>query len=426
MESFKEFADYVLENSRHNENPSDKVHIIVYYPKIEWDDWAEYMATLTWFSGIPLSRGGSKNAHVIFANTIDEALERADDYDYAMISYIGSFYYSDHDENIFEYFDEFCESGRTCKGHLLFHPNKQYGRLHPQTIFLNLKNWRELNRPLFGNYTGEVIDYERSDSNIHDDYTPHWVKGGKQFKYVFNAEQAQFISEVLLNGETILNFDKQRNVKFFCYPERRQSDTLDEERNKESNIIYTVNNETLTQLPVLDKKFDVIYAPASGQTAEYLYHVYGHENTKLVIFDNNRDSLSWKQMVYQMATNKNDLEYIENHFRNKGCQIDNCSYKPELVKKNESIYSTEQWFETMTKVKPEFKQYDLLETTININSNKKNLIYLSNIFSYNFCIHKYKIKDIHNRFLEYTNLPNTTIYGKNIFKDSVYNENSLR
>jgi len=93
MESFKEFADYVLENSRHNENPSDKVHIIVYYPKIEWDDWAEYMATLTWFSGIPLSRGGSKNAHVIFANTIDEALERADDYDYAMISYIGSFYY---------------------------------------------------------------------------------------------------------------------------------------------------------------------------------------------------------------------------------------------------------------------------------------------------------------------------------------------
>jgi hypothetical protein len=425
MESFYAFGEYVLKHSRHNEIPSDKVHIILNYPKIQWDDWAEYMATLTWFSGIPLSRGGSKTSHVIFAETIDEALNQSDKYDYAMISYIGSFYYSDHEDNIFEYFDEFCKSERTCRGHLLFHPEKQYGRLHPQTIFLNIKNWRNLGRPTFDNYTGQVIEYVRSESNVHDDYTPHWVKGGEQYKNVIHSEQAKFISDVLESGETILNFDKQRSVKFFCYPERRQSNTLDEERNRKSDIIYTVNNETLTQLPILDKKFDVIYAPASGQTSEYLYHIYGHKDTKLIIYDNNLNSLSWKQMVYCMAS-ENNLKQIDQYFRNKGCIIDDCSYKPELVEKNESIYSRKQWFEDVYKIKPTFKQYDLLETTIDVDPSKTNLIYLSNIFSYNFCIHKYKIEDIHNRFIEYTNLPNTTIYGKNIFKDTVYHENSLR
>jgi hypothetical protein len=421
MRTFKEFGEYVLKHSRHGENPSNRVHIIVNYPKIKWDDWAEYMATLTWFSGIPLGRGGSKNAHVIFAESIDQALKNVEQYEYAMISYIGSFYYSDHDDNIHTHFDEFCKSDHACRGHLLFHPSKPYGRLHPQTIFVNLNHWREIGKPSFGLHTGKVINYERSVSNVHDDYTPHWVKAGEGYKNVVMCEQGEYISKVLESGKKILNFDKQRKVKFFCYPERRQSDTLDAERNRPSNIVYTRNNESIGSIK--GKKFDVIYAPASGNLAEKLYAMYANPGCKLVIYDYNLDSIRWKKTLYMMQ----DIEGTNSFFkRNSDCIIDDCSYKPELLAKSKGEFSDEEWLNVIKSVNPEVIQYDILDGPFDVDPSKKNLVYLSNIFSYNFVIHKMKIEEIHNVFKQYLQLPNTTVVGKNVFKDSVYHENSMR
>jgi len=413
MQSFKEFGEYILKHSRHNENPSTQVHIILNYPKIKWDDWAEYMATLTWFSGIPLSKGGSKNSHVIFAETIDEALAQCNNYDHAIISYIGTFYYSQHDENIWTFFNEFCQSNRPCKGHLLFHPNKQYGTLHPQTIFLNIAHWRSIGRPSFGKFTGSVLNYERSISNVHDDYTPHWVGPGVGYKEVKDQEQGEYISKVLEQGETILNFSRERSTKFFCYPERRRADALDHERNRESNIVYGRNNETY---PDFGKKFDVIYAPASGNIAERLYHEFGHSNTKVVIYDYNDDSLKWKRALYDM----HDIESVAKYYRTKvNCVFDECQYKPELLKKSLNKFSDEQWLEVIKTIEPSFIKYDIMEGPFEVDSTKTNLVYLSNIFAYNFVIHKMKVTDIHNKFLEYCELPNTTVYGKNVFKDGV-------
>ena len=420
MRTFKEFGEYILKHSRHGENPSNKVHIIVNYPKIEWDDWAEYMATLTWFSGIPLSRGGSKNAHVIFAETIDEALKSVDQYEYAMISYIGSFYNSEHDDNIHIHFDEFCESDHACRGHLLFHPDKPYGRLHPQTIFVNLNHWREIGKPSFGLYTGKVLCYNRSNSNVHDDYTPHWVGPGEGYIDVVDCEQAEYISKVLESGKTILNFDKQRRVKFFCYPERRKAIALDHERNRNSNIVYARNNETH---PEFNGPYDVIYAPAAGNISEKLFAKYGHKDTKLVIYDNNPDSVKWKRMLYTMQ----DIESVNRYFKkNVDCILDACEYKPELVKKSLQEFSDEDWCKVLSTVKPEIIEYDLLNGPFDVDPNKRNLVYTSNIFSYNFIIHKMKIAEINNIFQKYLDLPNTTFYGKNVFKDNVHYENSLR
>jgi hypothetical protein len=419
MQTFEEFATYILENSRHNENNTDSVHIIVDYPKIPWDDWAEYMATLTWFSGIPLSNGGSKNCNVVFTRGITEALNKCDAHDYAIISYIGSFYYSDHDNNIWTYFNKFKNSDRIARGHLLFHPDKDYGRLHPQTIFLNLKMWRELGRPSFENYDGKVINYDRSSSNVHDDYTPHYVKAGEGYKDVKNCEQGEFISKALEAGHTLLNFDLERNTKFFCYPERRHAIALDHERNRNPNIVYGRNNE---KLPQLNRKYDVIYAPAAGNLAERLYSKFGHDGTKLVQYDNNIDSILFKQQMWTIQ----DVKSTFTHYRRKKDIIfDECEYKPELVKESLEDFSDEQWEKVIKSTYCEFVHMDIMNGPIRVDPNKTNLIYLSNIFSYNFIVHKMKIKDIHNKFKEYCELPNTTIYGKNIFKDTVHNENHL-
>jgi hypothetical protein len=424
MRSLTEFGEYILANAPHGEKPSDKVHIIINYPKIEWSEKAEYMATLTWFSGIPLNRGGSKAAHVIFAEDLDEAVKKADQYDYAMVSFIGSFYYSQHDVNIFDYFDEFCASELPCRGHLLFHPTKQYGFLHPQTIFINLKNWREIGKPSFGYYSGPVINYERSTSNVHDDYTPHWVKAGEGYREVENQYQAEYVSKVLEHGGTILNFDKQRGVKFFSYPERDYSEALEFEKNRNSDIIYVKNNSLY---PKLDKKFDVIYAPAAGAIGEYLLKHYGNPGAELVIYDNNKNSVAYKKMLYSgMVRKESDLESVAKYFRNKGCIIDDCSYKPSTVKANEELLSTEEYLTMLNGKKPKITEFDVLEDMFDVDPDKSNLIYFSNIFSYNFLIHKMKVEDIHSKFLEYTKLPNTSVCGTNIFKEWVYYEEETR
>ena len=427
MQSFEQFANYIITHSRHNENPSDRVHIILNYPKIKWNNYAEYMATLTWFTSIGWSRGGSKNSHVIFAETLDEAMEQTDGYNYAIVSYIGTFYnnyQTNAPETIHDYFDKFCESDHPCRGHILWHPNKQYGRLHLQCMFLNINHWRSIGKPLFGFWSGSAHLPERSKSDVHDDYTPHWIRPSGEYVEVKNAEMAEYITAVLDDGKQILNLDRERATKFFCYPERKSCEALDFERNRNPNIIYAKNNETLAKLDFkTDEKFDMIYAPAAGYSAEYLYHKFGHSDTKLVIFDVHKESLQWKQMLYTMADSVEDIERVNSYFAKKGCIIDRCDYKPDLVKSNESVYSMDDWISTMKSVKPEIINHDALSGPFDIDPNKRNLIYLSNIFSYMFLIHKMKVKDIHDVFNDYLMLPNTTIYGKNVFKDTVLHEN---
>ena len=427
MQSFKEFGEFVLQHSRHGEVPSDRVHIILNYPKIKWDGYAEYMATLTWFTSIGWSKGGSKSSHVIFAETLDEAMEQTDGYNYAIVSYIGTFYnnyQTNAPETIHDYFDKFCESDHPCRGHILWHPNKQYGRLHLQCMFLNIDHWRSIGQPSFGLWSGQAHLPERSKSDVHDDYTPHWIKPSGTMVDVDNAEMAEYITAVLNDNKTILNFDRERTTKFFCYPERKSCEALDFERNRSPNIIYAKNNETLAKLNLdTSEKYDVIYAPAAGYSAEYLYHKLGHKDTKLVIFDNHKESLQWKQMLYTMVDTVDDIERVNTYFAKKGCIIDRCDYKPDLVKANESVYSMEDWINTMKSIQPEIIQRDVINDVIEVEPGKRSLIYLSNIFSYMFLIHKHDIGYIHVQFNKYLTLPDTTIYGKNIFKDTVLHEN---
>ena len=90
------------------------------------------------------------------------------------------------------------------------------------------------------------------------------------------------------------------------------------------------------------------------------------------------------------------------------------------------VQKFQDWLKTILKVDVDIIQFDIFDGPFKVDPTKKNLIYLSNIFSYNFVIHEMKIKDIHNKFLEYCQLPNTVIYGKNVFKDSVYLNNLVQ
>jgi len=429
LNSFEEFGKFILQNSSHNTKETKKVHIILNYPKIEWDEYAQYMATLTWWTGVGWGRKGNTEA-IIFAETLDEAVAQSDKYEYAMVSYIGSFYnnwHRDEPNTIHTYFDEFCESGAPCKGHILWHEKNQYARMHLQCFFLNLNHWRVIGKPSFGRYTGDVVWPERSSTNVHDDYTPYWLKPKEEtvIKTVRNAEMAEYISKVIEAGDTIHNFIQERDVKFFCYPERRSCEALDFEENKNDNIVYTKNNEKYSHMKVkTNLKFDVIYAPASGFSGEYLYHLYGHENTKMIFFDINDDSISWKKMVYDFR----DLDRVENYWKKKeGVIVDDADYKPVVRGDNEKLFPQDKILETIEKIgNPEFIKFDAVIDPIEnlkIDTDKVNLLYFSNIFCYNYLIHRHPVDVIHARWGEFLDLDNCIIGGKNLFRDEVISGN---
>ena len=425
MQSFGDFANYILENSNHNTDSTNKdVHIIVNYPKLPWGDKAQYMMTLTWFSSMGWQKGGSKGTNVIFAETLDEAMKQSDAYDYAIVSYIGTFYnnfQTDAPLTIHHYFQKFKESQLPCRGHILWKPGTGYPRLHLQSMFLDIKHWRKIGKPSFGFYSGEVIIPERSISNVHDDYTPHWLKPTTNKSIISNKHMAEYISKVLEDGKEIINYDMERGTKFFCYPERESCEALDFERNRNSDIIYTRNNEHLKH-NLTTRKYDVIYAPAGGQLSEFLLKYYGHSKTELVVYDYHMKSLQWKQLCYQRVNSAGDIDRVA---RSLGSIVDNCDYKPDLVEKNNELFSIDEWIETFYNFQNvRFLHHDMIkDDVLKVNPSKTNLVYLSNIFSYNFVIHQEKIDVIHNKFKEYLKLPNTTIFGKNVFKDTVYYEN---
>ena len=86
---------------------------------------------------------------------------------------------------VFELIDYAKENGYSILGHILDynlnpHRKKLYYSLHEQCMLVNVKDWVTSKRPKYqkASYVIEqtICDVIRSESNVHDNYTPHWIK----------------------------------------------------------------------------------------------------------------------------------------------------------------------------------------------------------------------------------------------------------
>lgn len=109
-------------------------------------------------------------------------------------------------------------------GHLLDKGERGYG-LHQQMIVVDVNKWALVGQPVLGFAGGgeqDVVMGERSLENVHDNYTPTFIKPGVGTRAIKDTVLGwNIINAALSNGYTVENLpDYVRNTKYHLYPEQ--------------------------------------------------------------------------------------------------------------------------------------------------------------------------------------------------------------
>jgi hypothetical protein len=211
-------------------------------------------------------------------------------------------------------------------GHIL--DDGEYFGLHQQAVLVNTALWRRLGRPAFGEVVGKtqiVHPALRSETNVHDHYTPHYLLPGQGEPVLRRMKNPgwNLISASLAAGLRIENFgDAFRETKFFCYPRavnatsmlamlrnvgadalyddhhvRRARKLLDRSR---PAGIHVVNNERFGDIPAAGGPLDLAICVAAGFKSNVILHRLGFTPaTEVVFYDIDPATLLFKRLLVE-------------------------------------------------------------------------------------------------------------------------------
>jgi hypothetical protein len=274
------------------------------------------MYDVTWFFTKRLA--GMLKSDAYYANTVDEALALADNYDIVILQSVGNMI---NDNQFLEYVDEYVAQNPDFfyVGFTLDWQDNRWVELHHQMIVINANKWRELSRCQYGGWATAIEPlphYSRSVENFHDHYTPYWIKGEPGATMGQRKQQGWgMIKCALENGIKIDNFTQQmRNCRLFLYPESEP------EKFYESIINETITDPTMNpnqkrwlktfsippQIWIFNseayyfplsttKNIETYLGPAAG--FKYLDLLKHNETVKFVLYDYNERSVEWLKML---------------------------------------------------------------------------------------------------------------------------------
>ena len=285
-------------------------------------------------------------------------------------------------------FYEFTKSNEFMRAHILAVPHKP-AKIHLQHFEINLEMWNGKTILEFGS------NYTRSEENIHDDYTPLWIDTNDHPR-IYNFTPDQRSQKWFTYPHRDYEIEEQKLYNYIKNGERQPAGKYSSSEviikglyeKKLRKRFYYENNEPL-KAP--DEKYDLIFAPTAGFTAEFLYDRCAHENTKVIIYDYDNMFLEVKKRILQMVLVGEDLQRYMIHLQQKHDdfnfwlgrtpnQYDSISYNEnnisdwEIIRENLDIHN------------PEFVLCNLLEDDLTWIGekvkNKSALFYASNIFKY--------------------------------------------
>jgi hypothetical protein len=288
------------------------------------------MYDVTWFFTKRL--GYTVNAPVFYCDTVDEALNRSDDYDIVILQSVGNMI---NDNQFLEYVDEYVKENPDFfyVGFTLDWQDNRWIELHHQMMVVNVDTWRKLGRCEYGGWSTAIEPlphYSRSEENFHDHYTPYWIKGEPGETVGERKQQGWgMIKCALQNGIKIDNFtERMRKCRLFLYPE---TDSLkfyesiingtitDSDMNpnqkrwlKTFNIppqIWIFNSEAYSFPRAVTKNIETYLGPAAG--FKYLDLLKHNETVKFVLYDYNERSVNWLKMLRDEWDGVNLAAYLQ-------------------------------------------------------------------------------------------------------------------
>ena len=241
-------------------------------------------------------------------------------------------------------------------GHLLDRKERWFG-IHHQNFLVNLKAWKRVGAPSFSAGSRvpiSLVNVERSEENVHDDYTPVHLKRGGGDDIVVTPKKAgwSWIDHGIRAGFEMKNFPESvRRKKLFLYPEKNSGNLLsrlnqpllpmselmerwpldqdqediyeflDMEYRGLERKMFVFNTEQVrptyqqSHLKPLDA---YIGLPAGFMDLHMLYRHKFHENTKLIYFDVNDRMLNLRKAMLQSWDGKDYPGFIRKYmFENR-------------------------------------------------------------------------------------------------------------
>jgi hypothetical protein len=216
------------------------------------------------------------------------------EYNYAVVMSPGTEYINGLD--FFNELEKLIQKDFFIAGHFLDRKDAYY-ELHHQCYVINLKDYVDLDYPCIGSVSLGSEHHQqspvRSLENIHDDYTPIWIKPGVMSKkYNHKCHGWNIISKALELSKSLLVFDDSiRNNKKYYYPESKKDfeekiSWLYFRQNYCANeYIHLQNTELRNEV---SDKYDQIIIPASGTL--YLDLI---DKGTVIFYDYNQRSLDY-------------------------------------------------------------------------------------------------------------------------------------
>ena len=269
-------------------------------------------------------------AEMSFAASLDAALAKGTK-DFCLIQNCGHTFYGGDELSV--EFNAALDECTFMTGHIM--DRAGYFYMHDQCLLVNCRAWERLGKPRFGTpvKASETVALpQRSPENVHDTWTPLWLKPTGQeikldanFGYGWNA-----ISEGLKHGLTINNWPAaMRRYKRHCYAYYGDITTwltaltdvttapeTDDEmlrmilgflrntpnRFDSPNWVFVYNSESDLDIPLLRyrKGLDTAFVLASGFKANRILETVGfHDATHVVVYDYSKPALALKRLMVE-------------------------------------------------------------------------------------------------------------------------------
>jgi len=394
---------------------------------------------------------------LIIKFTVDEILEEAivQKYKYCLISNTGHVILSPKIKNqiitIIKNIDFF------IMGHIL-DKKEEYYSLHEQFLLVNLHYYKLLGKPKFTKNINKInlqVPY-RSKINIHDDYTPIWLKKDKKsLSKIYNKTHPgwEFINKSLENNIPVLNWPAGiRQKKLYMYPNDNIKDVLyDFIINNYNNkkFIYIWNTESYMALHRINKTkplepLEYFYGVAAGLKSNVILKSFTFTDSTIVnYFDYSTDALLFKKYLLETWNGKDYInftikakEYLEFKYSDATAELSMSEQLTQMLSalefwNNKDSKFIEDW-EKYKKLQHTYTECDIINNPDKLldiidKKSKHSLIWWSNAFhtSYSFFIYDFKkqglLREKYTYWIDSLKKinPELILYGKDFLNNNI-------